>query len=459
MNALHDLFQAQKAYFLTNVTRSYEWRIEQLDRMARMLNENQTALEAAMSHDFKTALQEKVFEVIAPLAAIEFTKSQLKQWMEPAEAPIPSFLAQAGYQGIVHRDPYGVALIMGPFNGPLTLLIHPAVTSLSAGNTCILKLSEALAATSALLMELVPRYFDPRAVVAITGDRNEVTELLTFPFDFIFFTGSTKVGKIVMKAAAENLTPVLLELGGQNPALVDQTADLASAAKKIVWGATAWGGQWCTSPGYAYVHESIAEAFVAECRKAVVELYGSDPQHNPDYSRIVSPTATKRLASLIEPDKIVAGGKSDADARYLDPTVLYPISWDDKIMEEEIFGPILPILTYHDLDEALGQIAHRPHPLGAYVFSRDQRTIDRFVHSLSFGGGAVNEVNIQLFIETMPFGGVGSAGMGHYYGKYGFDTLTHAKSVLVSPPDKTIDHLFPPYTKEKVEAVKQWFRY
>jgi acyl-CoA reductase-like NAD-dependent aldehyde dehydrogenase len=264
-----------------------------------------------------------------------------------------------------------------------------------------------------------------------------VTELLKLPFDFIFFTGSTKVGKIVMKAAAENLTPVLLELAGQNPALVDETANIAHAARKIVWGAMAWGGQWCTSPGYAYVHEAVADAFAAEAKKAVIDLYGPDPRTNPDYSRVISAREVSRLAGLIDPAKVIAGGRSDPDARYLDPTVLYPVVWDDPIMEDEVFGPILPILTYRALDEALGRIAATPHPLAAFIFSRDQKTIDRFIGELCYGGGAVNQVNIHLFIESMPFGGTGAAGIGHYYGKY----------------------LFPPYTKAKNEALALWFEY
>ena len=459
MNSFREIFDAQKAYFATNATKSYDWRIEQLDGMGRMLKENDARLQQAISQDFKTAWQEKVFEVLAPLATIDFIKVELKGWMEPVKEPVPRFLTSAGYEGIVHREPYGVALIMGPFNGPLTLLLHPALAALSAGNTCILKLHEALVATSALLTELVPRYFDPRAVATVSGRREEVTELLTMPFDFIFFTGSTKVGKIVMEAAAKNLTPVLLELGGQNPALVDETANLADAAKKIVWGATAWGGQWCTSPGYAYVQESVADAFVAECKKAVVELYGEEPKTNADYSRIISSHEVSRLASLIDAGKVVAGGASDPAARYIDPTILYPVSWDDPIMQDEIFGPLLPVLTYKTLDEAIGRIAKGPRPLGAYIFSRDQKTIDAFVQRLSFGGGAVNQTNIQLFVETMPFGGVGTSGMGHYYGKFGFDTLTHAKSILVSPPDANIDHLYPPYTQAKIDALQRWFEY
>src|ERR1700680_3513156 len=221
-----------------------------------------------------------------------------------------------------------------------------------------------------------------------------------------------------MEAAANNLTTVLLELGGQNPASVDPTANIPDAAKKIVWGATAWGGQWCTSPGYAYVHESIAERFVEECKKAVVELYGTDPKsRSDDYSRIVSHKAVERLAVIIDQKKVVAGGKSEPKSRYIDPTILYPVTWDDPIMEDEIFGPLLPILTYKDIDAAFLEVKKRPKPLSGFLFSRDQKAIEHFLASLSFGGGAINQVNIHLFIETMPFGGVGYSGIGHYYGK------------------------------------------
>ena len=424
-----------------------------------MIRENEVALQNAIARDFKTASQEYIFETFTSIGEAEFQKGQLKEWMTPTEAPVPQALAKSGHKGFVYRDPYGVALIVGPFNGPLTLLLRPAITALAAGNTCILKLASALSATSTLLLELIPKYFDPRAVAAVNGHREETTELLKLPFDFIFFTGSTNTGKVVARAAAENLTPVLLELGGQNPALVDETANIPDAAKKIVWGAMAWGGQWCTSPGYAYVHESVADAFVAEAKKAVAELYGDDPRNNSDYSRIISAHEVSRLSGLIDPTKIISGGSSDPNARYLDPTIAYPVTWDDEIMQEEVFGPILPILPYRSLDEAFGKIAATPHPLAAFVFSRDQKTIDRFIGELSYGGGAVNQTNIHLYIETMPFGGVGPAGMGHYYGKHGFDMLTHAKSILISPPDVAIDHLFPPYTKEKNEALKIWFEY
>ena len=338
-----DLFNKQKAYFASDATKTYEWRIDQLDRLIRMLKDNEQRFRDASRDDFKTAIQENVFEASATIATAEFAKSQLKDWMRPVEAPLPKFLAASGHKGIVYREPYGVTLIICPFNGPLLLSLRPAVAALSAGNPCILKLSELLPATDELLLELIPKYFEPEALSAVVGAREVVTKLLELPFDFMFLTGSVNVGKVVMRAAAENLTPVLLELGGQNPTIVDETANIPDAAKKIVWGAMAWGGQWCTSPGYAVVHESVADQFVAECKKAVVELYGPDPKSNSDYSRVISPAAVERLASLIDPQKVVYGGKSDASARYLDPTILYPISWSDKMMQDEIFGPLLPI--------------------------------------------------------------------------------------------------------------------
>src|SRR6516164_364149 len=403
MNSFQEIFNKQKAYFDSDATKSYEWRIDQLTRLENLCNENAEALEAAMSSDFKTASQEKVFEIMAPVGTAAFAKQELKEWMKPVDVVVPKALRESGHTAKVYREPYGVTLVIGPFNGPLTLLFDPACQVLAAGNPCILKLSEGLPATSKVLLDLIPKYFDPRAVTAVTGSKDEVTELLKLPFDFIFFTGSVKVGKIVMEAAAKNLTPVLLELGGQNPAFVDATANIPDAAKKIVWGATAWGGQWCTSPGYAYVHESIAEEFVAECKRAITELYGSEPKDNPDYSRIISADAVRRLASLVDRDKVVAGGQYDEALRYFSPTILYPVSWTDRVMHEEIFGPILPILTYSRIEDAIANIKRRPKPLAGFVFSRDNTVIDQFIASLSFGGGAVNETNVQVFIDTLPF--------------------------------------------------------
>jgi aldehyde dehydrogenase (NAD+) len=457
-NIHEDIFHRQKAYFATNITKSFEWRLDQLDRLARLLSEHVNEFYDALSRDFKTALSERIFEVAATLGTIEVTKSLLESWMQPVEAPVPKFLAASRHKAIVHREPYGVTLIMGPFNGPLLCLLRPAITALAAGNTCILKVSDA-PNTAKLLLELVPRYFAPEALAAISGGPTEIAELLRLPFDFIYFTGSTRVGKIVLRAAAENITPVLLELGGQNPAVVDETANIPDAAKKLVWGATAWGGQWCTSPGYAYVHEKVADEFVAECRRAVIELYGDNPKTNPDYSRIINAREVRRLAQLIDKEKVITGGDYDEVERYFAPMILYPVDWTDQVMQDEIFGPILPILRFSSLHEAITQIKSRPKPLAGYIFSRNQNAIDQFVAGFSFGGGAVNQTNVHVYLDSVPFGGVGESGIGSANGRYGFDSLTHAKSILISPSDASIDHVYPPYTMDKIQALNQWLDY
>lgn len=456
MNLFKEIFEKQKAYFNADHTKSLEWRLDQLGRMERMLSENEVALREAVGKDFKTSFAEQVFEVLGPLAVIDATKKQLEGWMQPEEAHLPTFLSDSGHKGIVYREPYGVTLVIAPFNGPLLLAVDPVVTALAAGNTVILKASNALKHTGDLLQKLVAAYFEPECLTVVQGDRESITELLKLPMDFIFFTGSTNVGKVVMRAAAENLTPVLLELGGQNPVIVDETADVADAAKKAVWGATAWGGQWCTSPGYAYVQESVAEEFVKEAKKALIEMYGEDPKSSPDYSRIIDARSVQRLSGLVEGENIIAGGQSDEEERYFAPTIVYPTTWESKIMEDEIFGPILPILTYSNTNELIAKIKSLPKALAGYIFSSNQENIDRLIHSLSFGGGAVNQVNVHLYIESMPFGGVGASGIGNYYGKYGYQSLTHAKSILYSPSGQLIDHLIPPYTVEKIQALGQW---
>src|SRR5258705_4715908 len=459
MNPFQNIFDKQKTYFNSDATKTYEWRIDQLNRLEKMIKENEADFQKAMGVDFKTSFAEQYFETSAPIATIEYAKSQLKSWMEPTPAPIPKFLAKTGHRAEVIREPYGITLVISPSNGPLLLSIRPAVNAIAAGNPIVLKTSNALPGTSELLLRLIPKYFKEESVAAVSGNREAIAELLKLPFDFIFRTGSVPVGKVVMRAAAENLTPVVLELGGQNPAVVDETADIADAAKKIVWGKTAWGGQWCTSPGYAIVHESIAEKFVAESIKALKEMYGENPHKSPDYSRIVSLKELQRLVGLLKSTNVVAGGDYDESDRYLAPTLLYPVKWTDEIMDDEIFGPILPIITYKDLKESIMLMKSKGKPLAGFIFSTNDNNIKYFLNSLSFGGGAVNQVNIHLYIESMPFGGVGSSGIGNYYGKYGFDTLSHAKSILYEPSGQTIDHLIPPYTKEKIEGLNGWFEY
>jgi aldehyde dehydrogenase (NAD+) len=260
-----------------------------------------------------------------------------------------------------------------------------------------------------------------------------------------------------MRAAAENLTPVLLELGGQNPVVVDETANLTLAAEEIIWGANTFGGQWCVSPGYVYVHESVADAFVEACKTAVRKFYGPDPKASPDFSRIVTERDVDRLAGMLEGAAVVHGGAHDRASRYFEPTLVYPATWEQPIMAAEIFGPILPILPYSDLEATINIIKRHPRSLAGYVFSNAQATIDRFVEGLSFGGGCVNQSNLHCVLaDYLPFGGVGLSGLGRYYGKYGFDSPSYMKAVVISPPDVRIDPLLPPYAREDLAAVNDW---
>lgn len=454
---LAELFHAQKTHFASDATKSYEWRVDQLTRLERLIGENQGALGAALAADFKTSIWDSTAEFGVSFGAIVEAKMNLKEWMEPTSKDLPPSFAANGYKARVFHDPYGVTLLIAPFNAPLALLVAPLVAVLAAGNPAIVKPSEVTSHVAETLGDLFPRYFDERDVAMVRGNREVVSALLKLPFDFIFFTGSVPVGKIVMRAAAENLTPVLLELGGQNPSIVDETANLSDAARKLVWGSMAFGGQWCVSPGYVYVHASVADEFVEETKKAVVEFYGTDPDSNPDLSRIASEKDVARLAGLIDPAKVVIGGQSDVASRYVAPTIMYPVADDDKVMEEEIFGPILPVLPYSDLNDAITAIKNRPSALSAYIFSRDEDRVAGLLATLPFGNGSVNQTILHLFFSNLPFGGIGASGIGQYLGKTGFDSLTHDKSILFSPADEVVDSVFPPYDAETPNRIARMF--
>lgn len=458
MNSFQNLFDGQKNYFLTDVTKPFEWRIDQLNRLEKLLTENQEVFYESLAKDFKTCYFEQAFEILGLLGTIAHTKAELKNWMVPEKCELKQLLVESGHTAFIHRQPYGVTLIISPFNSPLILLLEPAIAALAAGNTCILKPAASTTHTTALYAKLIPMYFEPEAVTIIGGHREAVTELLQLPFDFIFFTGSPKVGKIIMLAAAENLTPVILELGGQNATIVDETANLADAAEKIAWGFTALGGQWCVSPGYVYVHQSVADAFVEESKKALIKMYGVDARQSNDLSKIISEHELDRIMNMVDTEKIVYGGHYDKAERYVEPTLIYPAEWTDKIMDGEIFGPILPILIYNDIKEAVKIIKSKPKGLAAYIFSRNQVTIDYILNSISFGGGCINQANIHCWMETMPFGGIGNSGIGRYYGKYGFDSLSNPRGILFSSADVNIDVIHPPYNDEKLNAVKAMFK-
>lgn len=457
MNNFKEIFDAQKKYFLTDATKTYEWRIEQLVRLEKMISENEEEFYKALGNDFKTCYFEQAFETIGLLGTIEHTKAVLKDWMKPEKCELKSELEALGHTAFIYREPYGVTLIIGPFNNPLLLLLEPAIAALAAGNTCMLKPAASTTNTAALFQLLTPKYFEPEVMAVVTGDKAAVAELLKLPFDFIFFTGSPKVGKIVMLAAAQNLTPVILELGGQNATIVDETANLPDAAKKIAWGFTALAGQWCVRPGYVYVHQSVADAFVEECKKALIKMYGTDAQKSNDFSRIVTEKDVDRIMKMVDTEKVVYGGHFDKAERYIEPTLIFPSDWTDKIMEGEIFGPVLPILIYRDIKQIVKIIKSKPKGLAAYIFSRNQAMIEYVLNSISFGGGCINQTNIQSWMETMPFGGVGTSGIGRYYGRYGFESLSNPRNIIFCKPDVNLDVIHPPYTAESLRLVKGMF--
>ena len=451
-NPYETLFHSQKTAFLSDRTKSRDWRLDQLARMERMLLEHRERWCAALHQDFGKPPFEQQFEITVPMGNIAYYRDNLDRLMAPEEIEIPEGLAKLGQRGVIRREPFGVTLVIGPFNAPILLLLDPAIAALAAGNPVILKPANTTPATAALFAELVPQYFEPEDVSVVTGGREEISALLELPFDFIFFTGSSAVGKVVMRAAAEHLTPVILELGGQNPTIVDETADLDRAADAIAWGHNAISGQWCIAPGFVCVHDSVADIFVEKLKAAVTRMYGADPSQSPDFARMISEKDAQRVASYILPDKTVLGGRFDVPARYVEPTLLYPSDWSDPAMQQEVFGPVLPILRYGDMATLIDMLKTRDKPLAAYIFSRDEATIEHFLQSVSFGGGCVNLTNLHCWVGSLPFGGVGNSGIGKYYGKTGFDALSNTKSLLISPADKTVD-VYPPYKDKDISAM------
>lgn len=449
-NIFQSIFNLQKDHFYTDITKSYDWRIDQLNRMEQMLLDNKDALCAALHADFSKPPFEQLFEISVPTGVIHYYQNHLRQLMTPEFITIPKGLEETGNKGVIYKEPYGVTLVIGPFNAPILLLLDPAIAALAAGNTVILKPANTTPKTAALLAELIPRYFEPENVNIVTGGRQEISELLELPFDFIFFTGSSSVGKVVMRAAAEHLTPIILELGGQNPTIVDSTANLDIASDRIAWGHNAISGQWCIAPGYVCVHESVADIFIDKLKASIHSMYGDDPSLSPDFARMISANDTERVASYILPEKVVVGGRFNIADRYIEPTVLYPSDWNDPAMQQEVFGPVLPVLVYSDIKVLLDILKRKPKPLAAYIFSKDQSVIDQILGSLSFGGGCVNQTNLHCWIDSLPFGGVGSSGMGKYYGKTGFDALSNTKALLLGNPDIVLD-VFPPYLNKDIE--------
>jgi aldehyde dehydrogenase (NAD+) len=394
---------------------------------------------------------EAYFE-IATIAEINLALKNLQTWAKPQR--VKSSIDQFPSSAWIQPDPLGVVLIIGPWNYPFQLMMLPLVGAIAAGNCAMLKPSEHAPQTSRVVAELITDTFDPSYIAVTEGDASVSEQLLAEKFDHIFFTGGTAIGRIVMAAAAQHLTPVTLELGGKSPCIVDSDIHLDRAAKRIAWGKFINNGQTCVAPDYLLVQQQIASDLVDRIKHYLHEFYGDDPAHSPDYGRIIHRRHFDRLVAFLDRGQIVLGGDYRPDELYLAPTLLDGVGWDDPVMQEEIFGPILPILTYDTIEEAIELVNARPKPLALYFFSRDRQKQDRILQATSSGGVCINDTVMQVGVNTLPFGGVGESGIGSYHGKASFNTFSHFKSVLKRDFWLDLGWRYAPYTAAKLNQIK-----
>lgn len=456
------VFASQQATALQWRASTARERIARIVRLREAMMARRDAFYTAFDQDYrKSPAEVEATELLPVMEEIRHVLGRLKGWMKPVRMwPTTTMLGTSAW---VQYQPRGRILIIAPWNYPLSLCFGPLVSALAAGNTAIIKPSEMTPAVSALMAEVIAEVFPENEVALFEGAMATSSALLALPFDHIFFTGSPAVGKIVMAAAAKHLTSVTLELGGKSPTIVDETANLTLAAETIMWGKFINNGQTCVAPDTIYVHDTVKSAFIAACSKVLKARYGQTPdqqRHNPDLTRVVNPRHTARIAALltdaIEKGAVLhAGGQVDESACYIAPTLLDQIAPGSKILEEEIFGPVLPIIGYTDLDLVIGEINRGPKPLALYFWSRKQAHIDKVLTSTSSGGACVNHCVAQFAHGNLPFGGVNNSGIGNAHGIYGFKALSHERAVLRSSPLMLIKLFFPPYTKNRTMLIRK----
>jgi len=459
MNFTHDdveqMIEEQREFSDTGKTKEIGFRKSQLLFLKETIKKYEKDIINALHLDLhKSEFEAYATEIGIVYDSISYMVANLEEWVQPEKIKTP-IQFQLGKSYIV-REPYGVVLIIGPFNYPFQLVMEPLIGAIVGGNTAIIKPSEASVHTSNIVKKILQETFDERYVRVVEGEKEEVQTLIHASFDFIFFTGSVAVGKIVAKAAAERLTPIALELGGKSPAIVDQTANLEVAAKRIVWGKFNNAGQTCVAPDYILVHHTVYSKFVKLVKKAIQEFYGENPQNSPDFGRIISERQFNRLQQILEEEKgqITYGGLTDKNDLYIEPTILEKVSWDSPVMEDELFGPLMPIMAYEELPRVIKQVRNLPKPLAAYLFSENQKAVDYFLSELPFGGGCINDVMTHVGNMHLPFGGVGTSGVGAYHGKASYECFTHAKSILHRSTSLSNSILYPPYNN-KVKLVRK----
>jgi aldehyde dehydrogenase (NAD+) len=443
-----------RAHYRAGVNRPLARRLEQLSRLRSLLTEGADELEAALAADLgKAAAESQLTEIGVVIGEIDHARRNLRRWLRPKRVPTPLIIAPA--TSSVLREPLGVVLIIAPWNYPVQLTLAPLVGALAAGNTVVLKPSEIAPATSAALARLIPRYLDTRVVTVVEGGVDETTALLGQKFDHIFYTGNGRVGRIVMQAAAAHLTPVTLELGGKSPVYVDSTVDLRVAARRVAWGKFMNAGQTCVAPDYLLVEASIAARFVELLRESILGFYGADPATSGSYGHIITDQHFDRLVGLLDDATVAIGGESDAATRFIAPTVLTGVDRGSASMQQEIFGPILPVIPVSGIQEAVDFINDGDKPLALYAFTRSKQAQRKLLRETSSGAVSVGVPSMHLLVGGLPFGGVGESGMGAYHGERSVALFSHEKAVLAKPlkPD-TVGLVYPPYDQKKYRLIR-----
>jgi aldehyde dehydrogenase (NAD+) len=440
------IVETQRKYFYSGKTLNVDFRIEALKRLKQCICRYETEINEAIQKDLgKSGFESYMCETGLVLSEITYMVKHLRSFAKEKTVLTP--LAQFCSHSYKKPSPYGVVLIMSPWNYPFLLTVEPLVDALAAGNTAVVKPSAYSPYTSEIIKKILEECFESRYVSVVTGGRAENTCLLEQHFDYIFFTGSQAVGKEVMKHASHYLTPVTLELGGKSPCIVDKTANIKLAAKRIVFGKYLNCGQTCVAPDYIYCHEAIKEQFIEEVKHQIRKQYGKSPLKNPNYGKIINEKHFNRILGLIDKQKVVCGGKSNQDTLQIEPTVMDNVTFDDAVMGEEIFGPLMPILSFSSLDKVIANINSMQHPLALYIFTSDKKVAKKVTSRCGFGGGCVNDTIIHLATSEMGFGGFGESGMGSYHGKEGFDTFSHSKSIVDKKTWLDLPMRYQPYKK------------
>lgn len=458
MTIIRDKFNNSKAFFNTHKTKNLKFRKQQLKLLSKNIKNHENELLDALYKDLgKSKVEAYATEIGMLLKSIKLMRKELKNWSKTKQTDTPLYLFPT--KSYIKKEPYGTVLIIGPFNYPVQLVFEPLIGAIAAGNTAIVKPSELTPHVAIVIKDIIEDTFDEAYVSVVEGGIEETQTLLSLPFDYMFFTGSEKVGKIVYEAAARKLIPVTLELGGKSPVIVDDTANIKVASERISFGKFTNAGQTCVAPDYILVQRKVKNDLIKALKKTITEFYGENIEKSPDFGRIVNQKHFNRLNDLIQihKDNVVFGGNSSKEDLYIEPTLLDNITNDNKIMKEEIFGPILPIITYDNFDEVLEIIQSKSKPLSLYFFSEDENMTHRVVEELSFGGGAINDTLMHLANPNLPFGGVGSSGIGQYHGKYSFDTFSHMKSYTFKSTRLESSLFFPPY-KGKFKYIKTFFK-